>query len=190
MSEAVSALAGAVYDGLVRIEEAGPRGMITVRGDLSAAALRKAVTGVIGAAFPGQGEANFKDQAGICWMSPDELLVLCPHDKAPGAVAQMEKALARSHYLVADVSDARALFTLSGVDTREVLAKLCPADLSRAAFRPGSIRRSRLAQVPAAFWMHEDETVGVVCFRSVARYAFDALSTAAAPGSAVRYLHG
>jgi sarcosine oxidase subunit gamma len=46
-------------------------------------------------------------------------------------------------------------------------------------------RRSRLAQVPAAFWMPDAETFQIVCFRSVARYMFDLLSIAAQPGSEV-----
>lgn len=43
-----------------------------------------------------------------------------------------------------------------------------------------------MAQIPAAIWMEPDGTFGVICFRSVAEYAFDLLKTAAMPGSAVK----
>ena len=86
-----------------------------------------------------------------------------------------------------NVSDARAVFRIKGPNTREVLAKLAPVDLSPQAFGPGMIRRTRLAQVPAAFWMEDTDTAQLVCFRSVAQYVFDLLKTAAQPGSEVGF---
>jgi len=72
-----------------------------------------------------------------------------------------------------------------GPHAREVMAKLAPVDLAPAAFTPGMFRRTRMAQVPAAFWMPEEDVFRVVCFRSVAQYVFDLLSIAAQPGSEV-----
>jgi sarcosine oxidase subunit gamma len=46
-------------------------------------------------------------------------------------------------------------------------------------------RRTRMGQVPAAFWLRDDGAFEVICFRSVARYMFDQLCVAAQPGSAV-----
>lgn len=187
MSEPVSALPGAVYQGFAKVAEAGPRGMITLRGDLASTAVKNAATGVAGVDFPGQGQANCVGDRGICWMSPDEVLVLVPYAEAQAAVGAMLKTLAGTHHLVANVSDARAVFTLTGLDAREALAKLTPADVSPAGFAPGQFRRTRLAQVPAAFWMRDDETFEIICFRSVAAYVFDILRTAAIPGSEVGF---
>ncbi len=120
-------------------------------------------------------------------MSPDEVLILCPYAEVPEALAELESALAGTHHLIANVSDARALITVSGADAREVLAKLTPADLSPDAFGPGEFRRTRLAQVPAAFWMRDEMTFQVVCFRSVAQYVFDVLAMSARPGSEVAF---
>jgi sarcosine oxidase subunit gamma len=186
MSEARSALPGAVFDGLVRIEEAGLRGMVTLRADLGAAKVRKAVTSVVGVDMPPVRGAVLSGGRGALWMSPDELLLLLPHGEAPGAVAALSKALAGVHHLAAEVSDARAVFRITGdLDAcREVLAKLSPADLSPAAFAEGEVRRTRLGQVAAAFWI-EEGGITLVSFRSVARYVFDLLSNAAAPGGAV-----
>ncbi|MCG6904177.1 MAG: sarcosine oxidase subunit gamma [Rhodobacter sp.] len=187
MSDAVSALGGAVYQGFATISDAGPSGMITLRGDLAASKLRKAVKSATGVDLPDRNRVRFADGKGVCWMSPDELLILCDYAGAGALVARLSEALGGVHHLVANVSDARARITIRGSDLREVLAKLTPADVSPAAMQPGQFRRSRLAQVPAAFWMADESTVEVICFRSVARYVFDILRSAATPGSEVGF---
>ncbi len=58
--------------------------------------------------------------------------------------------LRAEHHLAADVSDARAVFRIEGAKADQVLAKLCPVDL--ATLEPGELRRTRAAQVAAAFW--------------------------------------
>lgn len=188
MNAPMNALGGASYDGLVRIEERPVQGMITLRGDLSSVAVKNAVTGVSGVDMPGQRQVAVVDGRGAAWMSPDELMIFVPYADADTAVATMTQHLSEEHSLVVNVSDARAMFRLSGAGVREVVAKLVPVDMAKDAFGPGQIRRTRFAQVAGAFWMVDDETVDVICFRSVAEYMFNLLKTAAAPGSAVRYL--
>ena len=186
MSNAVSALNGARAEGFATVTEAGLCGMITLRGELSDAGLQKAVKAA-GVAMPKQGQVVTGGERTLCWMSPDELLLLCPYAEVAEVIAGLSKALAGSHHLIANVSDARALFSVVGGDAREVIAKLSPADLSPDAFGPGQLRRTRLAQVPAAFWMADETTVNVICFRSVARYVFDILRTSATQGCEVGY---
>lgn len=189
MSEPVSALNREIFSGIVTVREAGPRGMITLRGDLASTALRNAATGVAGLDFPDMNGANCVGERGLCWMSPDEMLVLLPHADVPGAVSAMETSLKGEHALVVDVSDARASFYLEGEGAllRETLAKLTPADMRATSLPTGEMRRTRLAQVPAALWFHEENLAEVICFRSVARYVFGILSHAATPGSEVGY---
>ncbi|MCU9838011.1 sarcosine oxidase subunit gamma [Ruegeria sp. WL0004] len=185
MSKPVSALMGAAYDGIVRVEDCGLQGMITLRGDLSSEPVAAAATGATGQDMPGQRRANVAGENGLCWMSPDELLVLVPHAEVGDKLAAMTKALGNAHSLAADVSDARAMFRVSGANAREVMAKLAPVDFAPGAFGPGDFRRSRLAQVAGAFWMEEDGSFCIICFRSVADYVFKLLKVAAQPGSAV-----
>jgi len=189
MSEAVSALQGASYDGIAQVREIGLQGMITLRGDLGNTALKKAAAAATGQDMPGQRKANVKDDSGIAWMSPDELLILVPYDAVDARLEALGKALAKQHHMAVNVSDARAVFELSGGPVvREVIAKLCPVDMAVGTFGPGDFRRTRMAQVPAAFWMPDENSVRIVCFRSVAQYVFDLLKGAAVPGSAVGYL--
>ncbi|MEM6386721.1 MAG: sarcosine oxidase subunit gamma family protein [Pseudomonadota bacterium] len=189
MSDPVSALGGASFDGIVKVTEAPPRGMITVRSDLASATFEEAIVTATGLTMPPKTGAVLKSERGVCWMSPDELLVLLPHDDAPGAVAAMSAALQGEHALVVDVSDARSCFVLEGEGRliRETLAKLSPADMRVDATPVGCLRRTRLSQVPAAFIIAADSRIEVICFRSVAAYVFGLLKQATMPGSKVDY---
>lgn len=183
----VSALMGAVAEGRTRVEEAGLAGMITLRGDLSSGKLVAAVTGLAGVEMPGQREIKTGDDKAVAWMSRDELLIMVPHEEADGAVATLSAALAGEHATVANVSDARALFRVEGPHAREALAKLTPVDLHPMSFGAGEMRRTRMAQVPAAIWQSGEDQFSVICFRSVAQYVFDLLALSAKDGSEVGY---
>lgn len=181
MSNAVSALGGVSHEGFVTVAEAGLRGMITVRGDLAAAAMKKAVKAATGTAVPAPRRIVIDGDKAAAWMSPDELLILVPHEAAQEAVAALEQALAGTHHLVADISDARAVFTVRGAKAAEVLMKLCPVDMATLA--EGEIRRTRAAQVAVAFWKSGPEEFTLVAFRSVAGYVMGLLEVSARPGS-------
>ena len=186
MSDPVSALKNAAYTaGIATISEMGAVGMITLRGDLASKPLQKAAVAAAGVELPAQGTCLTKGRGGMAWMSPDELLIMCAYADAQATLAELQGKLSKLHALAVNVSDARALFEVRGPRAREVMAKLAPVDLAPAAFTVGMFRRTRIAQVPAAFWMPEDDVFRVVCFRSVAQYVFDVLSVAAQPGSEV-----
>jgi sarcosine oxidase subunit gamma len=182
MSDPVTPLAGASFAGFATVRETGPHGMITLRCRHDLAELARAVKQAIGTSLPAPRRIVRDGAFGAAWMSPDELLLLCPRDSVPKVMASLATHLAGTHHLAADVSDARAVFRVEGPKASEVLVKLTPADLT--ALAPDELRRSRLAQVAAAFWA-EDGGFTVVTFRSVARYAFDLLANAARPGSAI-----
>ena len=187
MSEAVSALAGAAFSGVVLLEDTGPAGMVTIRGDLADAAFAKAVKSACGVALPGQRQSVTAKGRRLLWMSPDELMLVCAHDEADSMAGALGAALKGQHHLAVNVSDARVLFRLSGEDgaLREVLAKLTPADMRASHLPVDEVRRTRLAQVAAAFWFEAEGEARLVAFRSVAKYVFDLISTAAAPGGEV-----
>lgn len=186
MPESVTPLDGATCSGFVTIQDAGLVGMILLRADLGDAGVASALSGA-GIEVPGAGELVGGLGNGALWMSPDELMILCAHDDAEATEETLGKALGGLHALVANVSDSRAVFRLAGEGSavREVLAKLSPADLRQTAVPPGRVRRTRLAQVAAAFWFADDDEAVLICFRSVAGYVLDLLSKAATPGSEV-----
>ncbi|MBI1218740.1 MAG: sarcosine oxidase subunit gamma [Rhodobacteraceae bacterium] len=185
MSDIVSALGGARSEGFATVEEIGPVGMITLRGAQDSAALQAAVKAAVGVGLPAARRIELDADRGAGWMSPDELLLLLPYAAVSETLAALTQALSGEHALAVDVSDARAVFRIRGPQAREVLMKLCPVDLSPAAFAPGELRRTRAAQVAAAFWISGPDEFTLVSFRSVGRYVFDLLANAAASGSAV-----
>jgi sarcosine oxidase subunit gamma len=180
MSNAVTALGGEVRVGEITVAETGLHGMVTLRGDLASPAVAKAVKAALGVALPDARRIVMAGAKGAAWMSPDELLLFCPYADAPALVEALAAALAGQHALVADVSDARATFRVTGLAADTVLRRLSPADIDTMA--KGELRRTRLAQVACAFW-HEGDGVTVVTFRSVADYVFALLQRAARPGA-------
>lgn len=180
----VSSAGGAVFQTPdCTIADSGPMGMVTIRGDLTAAAFKKAIRSVTGVDVPAVRrfeESNAGD--GIGWMSPDELLLVCAYEDAPAKVTALQDALAKQHALVVNVSDARSVFRIDGLGARELIAKGAPVDLSPDAFGPGDLRRSRLGQVAAAFWIGGDGGLTLVSFRSVGGYVFDWLCASAQHG--------
>jgi sarcosine oxidase subunit gamma len=188
MSEPVTSVRNATAtDGIAAIREIGPVGMITLRGDLASSAVRKATKAAVGVGVPDMRHCTVSDGQGAAWMSPDELLIMCGYSEVPAKLEKITEALGKSHALAANVSDARAVFEVSGPNARDVLAKLAPVDLAPDVFTLGMFRRTRMAQVPAAFWLREPDTFQIICFRSVGQYMFDLLSVAAQPSSEVGY---
>jgi sarcosine oxidase, subunit gamma len=179
MSDPVSALGGASFDGFAAIREIGPVGMITLRAKASKT-LDKAIKTAVGIKTPSQRRIEVAGDRGCGWMSPDEYLLVLPYGDVAAALAAITKSFGAEHHLAVDVSDARAIFRVEGDLAHQVLRKLVPADLDRMA--PGELRRTRAAQVAVAFWQR-DGGYTVVCFRSVAAYVMGLLSNAAQPGS-------
>lgn len=183
MSDIRSALPGAEYQGYVTVREAGPCGMITLRGDLSAEPLPTVLQDIAGQSVPSTRQVTVTGEHAVAWMSPDEVLLMLPYADAPAMTAALQSALGGAFTTVANVSDARAVFHIVGPRAAEVLAKLCPVDTR--ALRTGEIRRTRAAQVACAIWSPEPEVFVLICFRSVAQYVFDVLSVAARPSGEV-----
>ena len=188
MSEAVTALDGKRFSGLIEVEDAGLIGMVTLRADLGDAAVTKALSGA-GFEVPGQRRVTGGLGGGALWMSPDELMLLCPHGEADALATSLTETMSDSHAMVVNVSDARSVLRLSGegVLIREVLAKVSPANLRPTALPQGEVRRTRLAQVPGAFWFAGEGEAVVIAFRSVGEYVFELLSKVSEEGSAVGY---
>lgn len=180
MSDPVSALGGKTYDGFATIREIGPLGMISLRCDLADKALTALIKSITGTKIPGPRQIETKDGKSTGWMSPDELLLILPYRDVAKAIDTIGQKLTSVHHLAVDVSDARAVFRIDGAKATEVLMKLAPVDF--AGLAPGELRRTRVAQVAAAFWK-DGEGYTLVSFRSVAGYVMGLLEHSAQPGS-------
>ena len=180
MSDVVAALGHASYGGFAKIREIGPLGMITLRAKPDVAGLAEAIKAAVGTSVPARREIEVAGDRAAGWMGPDEYLLILPYGETAAALAAIAAALAGQHHLAVAVSDARAVFRVEGAKAYQVLAKLSPVDF--ATLTPKELRRSRAAQVAAAFWK-EGDGFTVVCFRSVAGYMMGLLTHSAMPGS-------
>jgi sarcosine oxidase, subunit gamma len=179
MSDPVSALNGASFQGFATIREIGPVGMITLRAK-GLKSLDKAIKAAVGVKTPAQRRIEVNGDRACGWMSPDEYLLVLPYADVSKALASLAKSLAGEHHLAVDVSDARAVFRVEGDAAADILRKLSPVDFN--SLDPGELRRTRTAQVAAAMW-RQDDGFTVVCFRSVAAYVMGLLTHSAQPGS-------
>jgi sarcosine oxidase, subunit gamma len=180
MADPISALGGATFDGFATVREIGPLGMISLRAKPDVKGLAKAVKAAVGTKLPATRRIEVAGDKAAGWMSPDEYLLVVPYAEVAATLAGLAKALAGEHHLAVDVSDARAVFRITGDKADQVLRKLSPVDFDR--LEQGELRRSRSAQVPAAFWKDGDGFT-LVCFRSVAGYVMGLLSHSAMAGS-------
>jgi sarcosine oxidase subunit gamma len=180
MSKAVSALNGATQNGAVTVSDTGLRGMITLRGDLSGTKIKSVVKSVTGLAMPKLGKIAVDGDNGLAWMSPDEVLVMVHYTDVDAAAEALTLGLKKQHVLVVNVSDARSVIRVSGAGARDVLARLTPVDMHASKLTAGDLRRARLAQVAGAFWLVDDTTIDLICFRSVSDYVYGLLTMASA----------
>jgi sarcosine oxidase, subunit gamma len=181
MSDPVSALGGASFQGFASIREIGPVGMISLRAK-GLKALDKAIKAAVGTKVPAQRCIEVNGDRACGWMSPDEYLLILPYADVANGLTKLAKSLAGQHYLAADVSDARAVFRIEGERAADVLRKLSPVDFD--SLQPRELRRTRAAQAAAALWQ-QDQGFTLVCFRSVAGYVMGLLTHSAEPGSEI-----
>ena len=121
MFKAVSALQGVSFnDGIAEVRKLGLRGMITLRGDLADKKLIKAVKGFAGR-MPEPRTVALKDDNIAAWMSSDELLLMVPHEDVSSTIETLNASLQGTHFLAANVSDARGVFEVIGPHAREDL---------------------------------------------------------------------
>ena len=186
MSDVMAPMAGARSEGLISIEALPPQGQISLRCEVSDD-YRTKLGEVLGLGLPEPLSAVEEGDRALLWMAPDELLLLLPYDAVPEMLARLNTTFEGWFIAITDVSDARAQFRLRGPHLRDVLSKVTPADISPDAFTPGMVRRSRLAQVAAGYWLRSASEAQVFVFRSVADYAFQVLSLAAGPGGEVHH---
>ncbi len=164
----------------VQLEAMPLRAMITIRGDLADATLVNAVEAVSGCTIPAVRKATFAGENSLLWMSPDELMLFGSYTEADDLVTSLNDKAGGAHMLAVNVSDARAVFRLSGEKARYALGKGAPIDLARGHFGAGDIRRTRIATVATGIVMTAEmpDTFEVFCFRSYGTYLWNWLISA------------
>jgi sarcosine oxidase subunit gamma len=126
----------------------------------------------------------------VHWLGPDEwLLIATPADTR--LQAELEAALAGSHYALTDLSGGQTLLRGGGPKLREVLASACTLDLHPRRFGPGQCAQTLVAHVGAllrvAAEVEDADVIDIVVRRSFADHLLRWLLDASAEvGCALR----
>ncbi len=114
------------------------------------------------------------------WWSIDQWIVTGPRSRTQLLAKKLETALGQAHAMVTDVSDTRAIIRVSGDQAREVLMKGCCVNLLAPDVTPGHVRRTQIAEIPAAihFVSTDPLTFDIYVFRSYADYIWQWLAVA------------
>jgi sarcosine oxidase subunit gamma len=170
------------------IEEVSDRGMIDLKGLPTEPGFREAAASVLGLDLPLEPRSSAASgDTTVLWLSIDEWLIVVPYDQAAQLTARLQSALVDHHALVVDLSDARTIFRLRGLGSREVVMKGASIDLTHTDYRAGTVRRFNFADLAAMVHVVSDspETLDLYVFRSVGHYVREFLETAARPEARV-----
>lgn len=141
----------------VVIGESAHRAIVNIRGDGNDVAFVGAVKSITGADLPVQ--PNTTAQAGefrLLWLGPTEFWVVGPVGSEEKLVADLRGAFIGQHAAVIDVSESRAVITLSGPDARAVLARGCSLDLHPRGFGPGQCAQTGLTKANVLIDQRDD----------------------------------
>ena len=175
------------FNGAVKIVKKVSNNLISVRVDLTDKKVMVAVKKVLGCEVPKKLGINFMANGAIAWMSTDELMVSTVASSFKKIFSELTKILKPFHHLVVDISDSRTIFSVSGHSWRDLIAKGSPVNVSSEVLRVGDFRRSRLGMVAIAFWMVDENTINIMCYRSVEEFMFDWLCNAGQINSMPEY---
>ena len=164
----------------VRSRSGGPGVTVTVRGDLGHINLRgrasddgfvRSAGQALGQALPVEPNTISTGQHHVCWLGPDEWLVVTPVAGAAELAARLQQALASMHAAVNDISGGQIALMLRGAKCRELLATGCTLDLHPREFKPGDCAQSGLARANILIVSLDDApTFMIVVRRSFSDY--------------------
>ena len=155
----------------VALELRGAVRQINLRGDPGNDGFRKSAETALGQPLPAEPNTTTAGTHTICWLGPDEWLVLAEGPDAAGLARVLEQALSQHDAAANDVSGGQVLMRLTGSGVRRLLAKGCTLDFHPRVFRPGTCAQSGLAKANVLIRLGDDpDSFDVVVRRSFADY--------------------
>ena len=151
-----------------------------LRGNPNHKAFRKSAEAALGQELPIAANTISEGNQTICWLGPDEWLVLADAETIPDLVAALEDALAGQSCAINNLSGGQLALRLSGYSVRETLAKGCTLDFHPSAFAPGMCAQSGLAKASVLLVRSSDkDDFLIVVRRSFSEYLVAWLKDAA-----------
>ena len=145
---------------------------LNLRGDPGDTQFLDAAKSALGFDLPLK--ANTGASAGkrtVCWLGPNEWLIILPEDEAASVTENLHKALAGLFFALTDVSGGQTVVVVSGDNVLDVLAKGCSLDLHAREFGIGQCAQSHLGKAPIFLHkINEAPTFELVVRRSFSDY--------------------
>jgi sarcosine oxidase subunit gamma len=158
-------------EALLQAQILGDVGHINLRGDAGDAAFRAAAEEALGQSLPVRPNVLTNGDHCICWLGPDEWLVMTAAAGVSSLMERLRTALAGQHVAINDISGGQVAIRLSGAGVRSVLSKGCTLDFHRDEFPPGSCAQSGLAKASVLFaCISESNSIDLIVRRSFLAY--------------------
>ena len=156
-------------------------GHISLRGHTGDRAFVDACERTLGAALPvAPNTVSEGEGVVVCWLGPNEWLVLCEADARQAWLDALRAPLADVHSAVTDLSGGQTLIALEGEHAPDVLAKGTTLDVHPRVFGTGQCARTLLAKSTAFIRVIEPALAfEIVVRRSFADYMWQWLIDAA-----------
>ena len=168
-------------DALLKLEILQAIGQLNLRGDPGEQSFLDAVKSVTGSPLPLVPNTVVYGDQTICWLGPDEWLLVLPADSVITTMLALEQALQGQHASSNDLSGAQLIFRLTGDRVREILAKGCTLDLHSSVFGAGSCAQTGLAKANVLIVSHENGSgIDLIVRRSFSDYLLQWLQRAGA----------
>lgn len=116
----------------------------------------------------------------VCGQRPGEWMLLGEADAVQAMVNDLDRT---GHVSLIDYTHSRALFRLTGAQSRSLLEKVCGLDWSDAMTPDGAVVSASVALVTCDITRQDDAGISsylIACDRSFAAYLFDAILDAGA----------
>ena len=161
------------FDG-VSLSEVTDLSLISIAQPLGGrTALAKAVKSTFGIGLPKPGNSASGTAGQVLGMAPDQFLTLLAPKNKPAATI---KKLGKTAYCT-DQSDNWVGLRISGPGTLAALERICPIDISPAAFPKGSVARTTMEHLGAIIVAEEKATFLLLSASSSAASFLHAVTT-------------
>lgn len=158
-------------DSTLTLQRLMDTGYVNLRGDAKSADFSVAVAKVTGLSLPTEPNTVSSAEHDLCWLGPDEWLLLVDETNRAALLAALREELAQQYAAVNDLSGGMVTYRLSGSSARELLSKGCTLDLHPDAFAPGACAQTGLAKAGVILRPLEDNSaIDVMVRRSFADY--------------------
>ena len=149
----------------VTVSVRGDLGHVNLRGRASDPDFLQLAEEELGQPLPLEPNTFSAGEHRVCWLGPDEWLVVTPVGAAPDLAQRLEKALSSCHAAVNDISGGLVALLFEGSGCRDLLARGCTLDLHPRVFRVGDCAQSGLAKANVFIALVDDTPAFLVVVR-------------------------